>query len=449
MLSSWFGPKSNEEQPGEGVSSRTTPRPSISSPTEATQPQRVSVDKLSKRAFPTAFSTPHDAILVELQGSRPNAIDVAIPSASRVASPDVDSLGPQDKAGSRTDVNFFNGTPTPSIQGHQPSRLTSSDLLLDPFDGTSLGVLIPLDPESDEHSPSQLNGPDGVPASNPNAAAGELVWSHLSRVLDLQSQISKMHTDMEGIGTSKPEDAKKKHRASHKGMPARTGGYGSGPDDPLLPPGLRDRKRGMSTVSTVSSSDEPEGDEEGVNVLNEEAEKNRAREAEFESLANQFEGRKEAIHEIMGKLDDLSKVLSDFHALQAPNIDFPASRNNSLGVASFPASGMSPAMGGDSDVRSNIGSSRTPMSQSSAPTSNRTYEWAQHTAASTSMAALPPGLTRTKSETVTIGPPPQRVAPSKKVVPTLLVNSMEPGTQSHVMDSPASTLGSLKLPPED
>jgi len=66
-----------------------------------------------------------------------------------------------------------------------------------------------------------------------------------------------------------------------------------------------------------------------VDVPSEEAEKNRAREEEFASLAHQFEGRKEAINDIMGKLDDLFNVLSEFHSLQAPSLDFPASRHQS------------------------------------------------------------------------------------------------------------------------
>ena len=74
----------------------------------------------------------------------------------------------------------------------------------------------------------------------------------------------------------------------------------------------------------------------------------RAREIEFASLAQQFNGRRDAIAGIMGQvrrlpllietysltryqLDELSKALTEFHALQVPKIEFPpSSRNGSL-----------------------------------------------------------------------------------------------------------------------
>jgi hypothetical protein len=250
---------------------------------------RNSLDKRSP--YPT-ISTPHDAILADLHAS---------PVNDRVASPE------------STDVNLVITTPTPSLHPHQPSRLSSPDLLLDPFNGTSLGTLLPHSQDSeiqpDHHSQINLPSPEAGPSQNANTAIpSELVWSHLTNIMDLQSQISKKHLEMESIGQV---DAKsKKHVFSHKPTlsNASTAGIGSGakrtvPENLSNPPVSNTRERTLSTASTISSSGgDPEGDEANVDVPSEEAEKNKAREEEFASLAQQFEGRKEAINDIMGKV---------------------------------------------------------------------------------------------------------------------------------------------------
>jgi hypothetical protein len=293
---------------------------------------RNSLDKPQKRS---PYSTPHDTILAEIHAS-----------PDRVASPE------------STDINLAI-TPTPSL--HQPSRLSSPDLLIDPFNGTSLGTLLPHSQDSEvQPVPSQTNlsSPETGPSQNANTAVpSEFLWSHLTSILDLQSQISKKHLEMESIGHV---DAKsKKHGFSHKSTlsNASTTGIGSGskrtvPENLSTPPGLNTRERTLSTASSISSSSDPERDEANVDmdvdVPSEEAEKNRVREEEFASLAQQFDGRKEAINDIMGKvcknyhsrtrvffqrshsqLDDLFTVLSDFHSLQGPSLDFPASRQQS------------------------------------------------------------------------------------------------------------------------
>lgn len=267
-MSSWFGTKAEQ-----GI---VFPSP------------RNSLDKPQKRV---TYSTPHDAILAGLH---------AYPD--RVASPE-----PSDLMIS----------PTPSLHPYQPPRLSSPDFLLDPFDGTSLGTLVPHSQDSevqpDRHSmPSQINlsSPEAGPSQNANAAvpSSELVWSHLINILDLQSQISKKHLEMENIGSFDMKG--KKHVFSHKPTLSNASmtGIGSGikraaPEDLSIPPGLNTREWGLSAASAVSSSrGELEGDEENVNVPSEEAEKNKAREEEFASLAHQFEGRKQAINDIMDKV---------------------------------------------------------------------------------------------------------------------------------------------------
>ena len=251
---------------------------------------RNSLDKPQKRSPYSTISTPHDAILADLHAS---------PVNDRVASPE------------STDLNLVITTPTPSLHPYQPSRLSSPDLLLDPFNGTSLGTLLPHSQDSevqpDHHSQINLPSPEG-PSQNANTAIqSELVWSHLTNIMDLQSQISKKHLEMESIGQV---DAKsKKHVFSHKPTlsNASTAGIGSGAKrtvpEKLSIPGSNTRERTLSTASTISSSGgDPEGDEANVDVPSEEAEKNIAREEEFASLAQQFEGRKEAINDIMGKV---------------------------------------------------------------------------------------------------------------------------------------------------
>ncbi|KAF8807850.1 hypothetical protein BYT27DRAFT_7166087 [Phlegmacium glaucopus] len=378
---------------------------------------RNSLDKPQKRAFPSAYSTPHDAILADL-----------ISSPERVASPE-------------PDVNLLskNVSPTPSQHPYHPSRLPSPDFLLDPFDGTSLGTLLPCSQDSevqpDQHSPSQINlsSPEVGSTQSANAAVpSELVWSHLTNILDLQSQISKMHIEMESIGSGKAADVKnKKHVFSHKTTLSNvsttgvdTGSKRAGPEDMPVPPGL--------------SSMEPEGDEENVDVPSEEAEKNKAREEEFASLAHQFEGRKQAIGDIMGKLDDLFNVLSEFHALQAPSLDLPATRQSSLPVTP-PMNNLSPPVVADSDIRT-----RMPSTQAS--TSTRPHELTHPQRASSSSAVSPPPISRTQSDNVFLEAAPRKMAPLKKPLPpTLLVNSMDPASEGNTQNSAPSTPGSSKL----
>ncbi|CAA7265900.1 unnamed protein product [Cyclocybe aegerita] len=443
LTGSWFGPRTNEEDTDGG----TTPRPSLSPP-PGSQPPRVSTDKPTKRVFP-AYTTPHDAVLSELHGTGPKSAANDRPVAPASIK---DGLVPPDPIGTQRDEKAA------SPISQDGPRFTSPDLLLDPFDGSTLGVLIPhaqeLNQNGEEQSPSRINlagGHDGALHSNPPGS--EAVWSHLSRVLDIQSEISKMHLEMESIGASKGGDFKSQRPkpSSHKPVVPEGANASSslGPGDPVMPPGLqRPRQRAVSMVSTISSVAEGEDeDDEGVNVPDEEAEKARLREQEFAKLASQFEGRKDAIQGIMNKLDDLSKTLSEFHALQMPNFDFPASRNNSIGATTPPVPAASPLVSREGDATSGS----VPPSQASAPTSNRPYGSSQPGTASSSLAVHPPPFNRSKSDYAGPGAPPAKVMPQKKVVPTVLINSisMDLEAHPHVMESPASTVGSFKLPPEE
>ncbi|KAJ7808242.1 hypothetical protein B0H14DRAFT_2870678, partial [Mycena olivaceomarginata] len=178
------------------------------------------------------------------------------------------------------------------LNGHLPraSALDTSDAIYDPFDGQKIGSILAPDHNVQPEEGGRLNDV---------AAKNEELWSHLSRVLELQNQISRMHLDMEEIGPN----------ADPKGQ------------------GKGTRSRAAS-VSRVVIDDE--GDEGIGGKRDEEAERNKAREEQFSNLAGQFRGKKEAITAIMTKLDSLSVAVTEFHALQAPKIDFLSTRDNSL-----------------------------------------------------------------------------------------------------------------------
>lgn len=301
MPSSRLGQKSGEES--ETLTSmRTTPRP-LFPPTDLTQGRHPSIGKQGKRPFPIVYTTPHDSVLSELQGNflkgSLNDVPPGPASINKVASPGTEFV-----------VVPGSGESTLPAPQQTSSRFTSSDFLIDPFDGSNLGVLAPQGQGYDSQNPSQINltnNPESGPSASANAnpAGTEAVWLQLSRVLDLQSEISKMHLEMETIGLSKAgtgagagdwKSKRKQWKGQHMTVPDSLGA-------PNLGPGLNwPRQRAMSTVSTISSSDEQEGDEPSVNVNDEEEEKNRIRGEEFVKLASQFEGRKEAIRDIMTKV---------------------------------------------------------------------------------------------------------------------------------------------------
>ncbi|THG97731.1 hypothetical protein EW026_g4331 [Hermanssonia centrifuga] len=150
----------------------------------------------------------------------------------------------------------------------QMSPDLSPEPVYDPFSGHLAFILppqAPTDPAHDETTKHEL-------------------WTQLGRIRELQSEIAIMHTRMEGIGLGE-------HRHPKKG-PVRT-----------------------HTDTIVVG-------EEWADAAEEEHDKRKARDAEFENLAQAFEGRHAAIDEIMDKLGDLSKTLTAFHALPTPTMDF-------------------------------------------------------------------------------------------------------------------------------
>lgn len=390
----------------------------------------------------TPLSTPHDHVLENMYNHSGKSESV-LPLPSKV-----DPSRPQlDRGHSRTggqhhtnatEANPYQNTrslnePANIREGAASTTPTASFVshtfpvtrLYDPFDGSPLGVILPVTTRDGDSMPVHVEG-----------SSNEELWAHLSRVLDLQNQIARMHVDMEGVGLGKQADGKGK------------GPLGGTP-----------RATGLTRTRTASTSSVPGadiGDEEGVGVVDEEAEKLKAREREFKNLATQFEGRKEAINKMMGKvsnpsvppgrtqylpavvpqLDDLSKALTEFHSLQVPKIEFPSSsRNDSLGFnindqiqAPFivPSDdSLSPTRPTESNIRSSTMPMPAPTPYPEPPSLGVEPNISSNSTASTQLLSASLGR--------------------KGPVPTVILDSIGPDSQTHVLDSPASTI-SLKLP---
>jgi len=243
-------------------------------------------------------SSPHDAVLAQMRGL-PNSVDssMALHADHHLqAAKSVDGSSPSPI--SYSTVNNPTGT---------------RELLHDPFDGSPLGLLVSSD--SQVHQPQkQDDTPGDVPV--PECVPKEELWVHLSRVLELQNQVAKMHLEMEAVG---PSDGRSK--AAGRGRARRKSKGQPGSSDHT--DNIMGVVRGIS--KDVGLEDVPEGDEEGVEVAgDEEAENKKAREAAFASLADQFEGRNESINAIMGKVCDISLCLRAFTLIWRRDIARPS-----------------------------------------------------------------------------------------------------------------------------
>lgn len=182
--------------------------------------------------------------------------------------------------------------PTPR-PGATPSLFDESSVarehLSDPYDGSNLGVFLPPHPDAADH-PSTPPRSTSVPGARDLPRSEEL-WAQLSRVLELQTDIARTHAEMESIGIGKGKAKLGESKDTGK-KEAEDGSktHGQFPTDP--------------------GSEEYDVEGEGVEVDDEETERNRAREEEFAKLADQFEGRKKSINEIMSKVQSMSIVCS-------------------------------------------------------------------------------------------------------------------------------------------
>ncbi|KAH8120021.1 hypothetical protein DFH11DRAFT_1557869 [Phellopilus nigrolimitatus] len=180
-----------------------------------------------------------------------------------------------------TDLSPSSSGPEHSPVPHepQPTKTRSRNLpenVYDPFDGQSIGLMVPGEFEEAEDD----------------------LWTHLAHVRNLQRDIARMHTHMEGLG-----EEERSHRAEQ----------------------------------TV--------DDETVNV---EEEAKAAKAAEFAKLSDRFDGRKDTMDAIMSKLNELSHAINDFHSSRAPVFRFASDQdaNNDMKKPSTSADTEARAYGG-------------------------------------------------------------------------------------------------------
>ena len=205
----------------------------------------------------TARISPHDTILAELQGegglnSDPKAILQNEPSSP-----------PQAK------LTSSNSGDLARLRFMSNSSL-SSNPLFDPFTGARIGDLVSTEDRSD-----------------PDTKTDEDIWSHLSQILKLQSDIAEKHIKMEGIELKKPRPTPGN---KSKGVNRRPGSGGG----------------------RVWGDGAEQGVDEGVEEEGEEEIESRKREQEFTRLNDKFAGRKDAIDGIMKDVGVL-KYYDDCH----------------------------------------------------------------------------------------------------------------------------------------
>jgi hypothetical protein len=235
----------------------------------------------------TRFLTPHDDILAELQGYLPSGGPQAAEQQSvRQDAPLGSSLGP-----SAVDNSLFTSE---SLPNHEPAKET----LYEPSTGQRLYDCVPTPVRS---------GTD------------DELWSHLSHILELQSEISKMHVDMESVGL--------RTARGHNGpaVPERGGKAGATRSE------TGKNRRRSDTLGEEEGHDESDEATEGEDSDdNDELFGKRKRGEQFTSLAERFAERKVSIDGVMNKLDNLSSALKAFHALPIPVLDLAPSRTNTI-----------------------------------------------------------------------------------------------------------------------
>ncbi|KAH9044560.1 hypothetical protein EDB85DRAFT_1910085 [Lactarius pseudohatsudake] len=164
----------------------------------------------------------------------------------------------------------------PAATSEAPGSVVSSsspppESLYDPFTGGLIGALT---------------------GTSSTKRSGEELWAHLARIRALQAEVAGLHVTMEGIGLGEP-----------------------------AVPRLR-----STTPRAVGErlADDEDSDGDGGSEVEE------RRALEFERAERRFDGRREEIEQIMSKLDELSQALAAFHALDAPGVNFTASRTTTM-----------------------------------------------------------------------------------------------------------------------
>ncbi|KAG1783518.1 hypothetical protein EV702DRAFT_1190538 [Suillus placidus] len=246
------------------------------------------VKSLEHSTEPAKFLTPHDDILAELQGYLPSG-------EPQVA--EQQSLRPNALQGSSLNLGSSaveNSLFTPeSSPNHEPAK----EIMYEPSTGQRLYDYVPMPVRS---------------------GADDELWSQLSHILELQSEISKMHVDMENVGL--------RTSRGHNGpvVPERGGKTGTTRSE-------TGKHRRSDTLEDEEDDDESDEATEGEDSDgNDEVFGKRKREEEFTRLAERFAERKVSIDAVMNKLDNLSSALKTFHALPTPVLDLASSRTNTM-----------------------------------------------------------------------------------------------------------------------
>lgn len=246
MLSSLFSKKPQHEDVIQSLGRSEVAKPMIDEGIPIAHPHSLATD----------LHTPHDAALSELyaktsDSNRNNEGDLKAPNSASLTSPG----------------------PAPKSSPHEVVR--------DPFDGSHVGTLVL--PDRNFHPEAH------IPLSDA-ASRNEEIWSYLSTVLDLQSQIAGLHLEMEGIGT-------KNDRGKGKGKGNRS---------------LNVQRPPVRAASGTAELLDLEHDVGVGEDEDEEQRKDREREEDFERLADQFEGRKEGVNHIMSKVHQCSLVIPSY-----------------------------------------------------------------------------------------------------------------------------------------
>lgn len=228
--------------PKEWNTTKSTNDTVTSSQNATDNPQKSPFRPAVDRAITAALSTPHDAVLAELQGQRPDVITSARIDAESLALPTIPSLGSLEHAPSPVQgASARSAVATPTNGSPEP--------LYDPFSGT-LAYILPQQSANEAES------------SHFELAKDEL-WCQLGRIRELQSEIAGMHVQMEGVGQSEGRNPKKGQSRAHS--------------------------------DTIMGDEWPDADQI-------EQELHKARDVEFDGLAKAFEGRHAAIGKIMNKV---------------------------------------------------------------------------------------------------------------------------------------------------
>lgn len=233
------------------------------------------------RAITAPMSTPHDAVLSELNrapkstGATGEQRSQTMPGSSAPPINRDVSAAASDRPGedaSTQDPGSAQGLRSAATTPAPAPSSSGAEHIYDPFTGTVTGILYPLVPERDPPATAMVDSADSTRRWKKDSllfdTAKDDLWSQLARIRDLQSEIAGMHVHMEGIGTSDGG------RGGQKRQPGPT------------------RMR----TDTIGVTDE------WVDAEQEAKAREKARDAEFTKLTESFEGRRAAIDDIMGKV---------------------------------------------------------------------------------------------------------------------------------------------------